>query len=104
MTASTLIRLRENAKQTEVLALVAEARMSNGSERATESVSRKSSCVEYMAFRLNGRVVAEVFLGSHIAVSPLTVVAIERAKPGDRADVIWRDRLGGGGSGTASVE
>lgn len=123
MSILTKIKLRSRGDYTEVMTLVAhpmesgpaienlntkrdkaepdELAKSGGSEPKTTKRRPPAHYIEQLMFELNDAVVAEVSMGPAVAKSPMTSIALEDVKTGDKITVRWVDNKGV--SGTAAV-
>lgn len=98
MEKRTRIRARRVAGHIEIMVLVnhnhpAEA---EAPESAAAGAPEPEHYIERMTFELNGKTVAESWLGPGVAENPLIRIGLANARDGDRVAVRWIDNRGGG--------
>ena len=97
MTKQTRLRIKTTGSRAEVLVLVKHP-MENGFRQDREISQRiPAGYIERMTFELNGKVMAEAWLGPGVAPDPLTSIVLNEVKSGDRIMVKWNDSQGESG-------
>ena len=99
----TKLRVRRKGGRTKILVLVKHP-METGRRPDEETKTPvPAHYIEQMSFEINGRLVAEARLGPGVASNPLTGIALNNARAGDRVTVHWIDNTGESDSAEALV-
>ena len=101
---ATKIKARNKGGETEILVL-AQHPMETGNRKDKKTKQKiPAHYIETMNFALNGKTVADVYMGSGVSKNPLVGIRVKGTKAGDTIKVAWKDNKGETGGAETTIK
>ncbi len=104
MARLTKMKIKKAGDQHQVLVLVNHPMETGRRKDSKTGQLVPAHFIKSMAFKHNGKVVAEANMASGVSKNPLIGIQIKSAKAGDKVEVSWTDNKGETGSAESAVK